>query len=113
VRIAPVFSQGTTPPWTTSVSNETSGIQLDASLLKQRRSETTEDPEAALLLPLLQMELRCLIHGEDERRDRLRATLLDNMVDRILLVEKKVRGGGAKSLEEGKTRAAFHYYSDA
>jgi hypothetical protein len=62
------------------VSNETSGIQFDASLLKQRRSETTDEPEAALLLPLLQIELRCLIHGEDERRDRLRATLLDNMV---------------------------------
>ena len=87
MRIAPVFSQGTTPPCTTSVSNETSGIQLDASPLKQRRNETTEDPQAVLLLPSLQMELRCLIHGEDERRDRVRANLLDNMVGKNL-VEK-------------------------
>jgi hypothetical protein len=62
------------------VSNETFGIQLLASLLLKGRSETTEDPDAALLLPLLQMELRCLIHGEDERRDRERANLLDSMV---------------------------------
>jgi hypothetical protein len=62
------------------VSNETFGIQLLASLLLKGRSETTEDPDEALLLPLLQMELRCLIHGEDERRDRERANLLDSMV---------------------------------
>jgi hypothetical protein len=55
-------------------------------LLKER-SETTEDPDAALLPPLLQMELRCLIHGEEERRYRLRATLLDNMV--VLLSDVK------------------------
>ena len=64
---------------------------MDASLPKQRRSETTEELEAALLLPLLQIEFRCLIHGEDERRDRLRATLLDNMV--LDLLGKKVTSG--------------------
>ena len=90
VKMAPVLSSGMTPPWTISVSILTSGIHSEdcAPSENDREVEVVEEAaegcddntlssfnfsvaamdDPAALLPLLQLEFRKRIHGEDAER---------------------------------------------